>query len=85
MARIYTDEAAGLCLGKPSCAGFSNPSASELARDCENPSLILLRKLALLLHLAQKSLRENVGLRLASKRGDVVKKHPQAGLQVSFP
>ena len=45
MARMGTDEAAGLCLGKPSCAGFSNPSTSELARDFETPSLILLRKM----------------------------------------
>ena len=32
----------------------------------------------------QKSLGENTGLRLASKRGCVVKKHPQVGLRVSF-
>jgi hypothetical protein len=34
--------------------------------------------------LHQKSLGEKTGLRLASKRGDVVKKHPQARLRVSF-
>jgi len=33
----------------------------------------------------QKSLGENAGLRLASKRGCVVKKHLQARLRVSFP
>jgi hypothetical protein len=34
--------------------------------------------------LRQKSLGENAGLRLVSKRGDVVKKHLQARLRVSF-
>ena len=34
--------------------------------------------------LPKKSLGENAGLRLASKRGCVVKKHPQVGLRVSF-
>jgi hypothetical protein len=66
-------------------AVLSNPFASELARDSETPSLILLRKLALRLHLAQKSLGENAGLRLVSKRRCVVKKHPQARLRGSFP
>jgi hypothetical protein len=41
--------------------------------------------MALRLRLAQKSLGENTGLRLASKRGCVVKKHLQARLRVSFP
>ena len=54
---------------EPSCAGFSNPFASNLARDCETPPLILLRKLALRLRLAQKLLGEKSGLRLVSKRG----------------
>ena len=40
--------------------------------------------MALRLRLAQKSLGENAGLRLVSKRGDVVKKHLQVGLRVSF-
>ena len=30
---------AGHCLDKPSCVEFSNPSTSELARECENTSL----------------------------------------------
>ena len=33
-----TEEEAVLSLGKPSGAAFSNPSTSELARDCENAS-----------------------------------------------
>jgi hypothetical protein len=41
--------------------------------------------MALRLRLAQKLLGENAGLRLASKRGCVVKKHLQARLRVSFP
>jgi hypothetical protein len=35
--------------------------------------------------LHQKSLGEIAGLRLVSKRGCVVKKHPQARLRGSFP
>jgi hypothetical protein len=35
--------------------------------------------------IRQKSLGEKAGLRLVSKRGCVVKKHPQARLRVSFP
>ena len=33
-----TEEGAGPCLDKPSGAAFSNPSTSQLARDCENTS-----------------------------------------------
>jgi hypothetical protein len=32
-----------------------------------------------------RNLWKNLGLRLASKRGCVVKKHPQVGLRVSYP
>ena len=35
-----TEVQAGQCLDKPSCAVFSNPLPSELARECENTSLI---------------------------------------------
>jgi len=59
---------------------FSNPLTSELERDYETPSPILLRKWPC---FAQESL-ENLGLRLASKRGCVVKKHLQACLRVSY-
>jgi hypothetical protein len=41
-------------------------------------------QMALRFRFAQKLLGENAGLRLASKRGYVVKKHPQARLRVSF-
>jgi hypothetical protein len=38
------------------------------------------------LHLPlHQNKNENIGLRLVSKRGDVVKKHPQARLRVFFP
>ena len=40
--------------------------------------------MALRFRFAQKLLGENTGLRLVSKRGCVVKKHPQARLRVSF-
>jgi hypothetical protein len=63
-------------------AVFSNPFASGLARDSENTSLILLRKWP---YFALESSGKSTGLCLFSKRGDVVKKHPQARLRVSFP
>ena len=63
-----------------------NPFTSELARDCKTPPPILLRKWPCFLRLAQDvENRKNTGLRLFGKRGDVVKKHPQARLRVSFP
>jgi hypothetical protein len=37
ITRMGTDKAAGLCLGKPSGYGFSNPFTSKLARDFETP------------------------------------------------
>ena len=61
-----------------------NPFASKLARDCEPPSPILLRKWPCI-YLFIKIKMKIAGLRLVSKRGDVVKKHPQARLRVSFP
>ena len=61
---------------------FSNPFTSELARDSEiHRPLCYANGPAI---LRQKSLRENAGLRLASKWGCVVKKHLQARLRVSF-
>jgi hypothetical protein len=67
-------------LGKPSYYGFSNPFASELARDCKpHRSFCYANGPA----FYQESLGK-LGLRLFSKRGDVVKKHPQARLRVSF-
>ena len=64
---------------------FQIPPQASLQRDCENPSLILLRKWPCFSRLARDAQnRKNTGLRLVSKRGCVVKKHPQARLQVSF-
>ena len=37
--KLHEKGGAGPCLGEPSGAAFSNPSASELARDSENTSL----------------------------------------------
>jgi hypothetical protein len=65
-------------------AVLSNPFASELAQDSETPSPILLRKWPCDA-LPRNLLGEKTGLRLGSKRGSVVKKHPQAFLRVSFP
>jgi hypothetical protein len=77
-------ESQGYAWASQAGAVFSNPFASELARDCETSSLILLRKWP----CAFASLRdflEQTGLSLASKQGCVVKKHPQVVLRVSFP
>ena len=71
-ARII-EEAQGYAWASQAGAVLSNPFASELARDSENPSPILLRKWPCA--FAQKLLGENSVLRLASKRGCVVKKH----------
>jgi len=78
-------EAQGCAWASQAGDALSNPFTSELARDCKIPSLILLRKWPCFLRFAQKSSGENNGLRLVSKRGDVVKKHLQARLRVSFP
>jgi hypothetical protein len=67
-------DAQGCAWASQAGAVLSNPFASELARDSENPSLICSANGPAILH--QKSLGENAGLRLASKRGCVVKKHP---------
>jgi len=79
-ARIIED-AQGCAWASQAGAVLSNPFASELARDSESTSLIMLRKWPC---FTQKSLGENAGLRLVSKRGCVVKKHLQARLRVSF-
>ena len=77
-------EALGCALASQARDALSNPFASELARDCEPPSPILLRKWPCI-YLFIKIKMKIAGLRLVSKRGDVVKKHPQARLRVSFP
>jgi hypothetical protein len=60
---------------------FQIPSQASLARDYEiYRSFCSANGPAL-----PKNLSENTGLRLVSKRGDVVKKHLQARLRVSFP
>jgi hypothetical protein len=41
-------------------------------------------QMALRFRFAWKPAQENVGLRVASKRGDVLRKHPQARLRVFF-
>ena len=90
ITRMGTDEdrgTQGCAWASQAGDALSNPFASELARDCKTPSLILLGKWPCFLRLAQdvENENENTGLRLVSKRGDVVKKHPQARLRVSFP
>ena len=65
-----------LCFQIPSQASLHGILKAQRSLCCANgPGL----------RLAQKSLGENTGLRLASKRGCVVKKYLQARLRVSFP
>jgi hypothetical protein len=62
---------------------LSNPFASVLARDSENPSPILLRKWAC--DASPWNFRgKKPGCAWPAKRGNVLKKHPQARLRVSF-
>jgi len=63
-------------------AVLSNPFTSKLARDCEKPIAHLATQMAL---LRPEIFLKNNGLRLVSKRGDVVKRRPQARLRGSFP
>jgi hypothetical protein len=51
-------------------AALSNPSTSQLARDCEKPIAHLATQMAL---LRPEIFLKNTSLRLFSKRGDVVK------------
>jgi hypothetical protein len=64
---------------------FQIPFTSKLARDCEKPIAHFATQWPCfsLSPLPQSGIK-NTGLRLVSKRGCVVKKHPQARLQVSF-
>ncbi len=61
---------------------FQIPSQASLRGIVKSPSLILLRKWPC---FALESSGKSTGLRFVSKRGDVVKKHPQARLRVSYP
>jgi hypothetical protein len=68
-------------------AAFSNPFTIELARDCENTSLTRFAS-----GPAFRALREMIGIwetkiqgcDWLARRGDVLRKHPQACLRVSF-
>ncbi len=57
-------------------AAVSNPFTSKLARDCETPSLILLRKWPC---FVQKSLGKNTSLRLACQAGTYFENHGLLG------
>ena len=77
-------EAQGCAWASQAGAVLPNPFASELARDCEPPSPILLRKWPCI-YLCIKIKMKTSGCDWPAKRGDVVKKHLQARLRVSFP
>ena len=84
ITRMGTDEDRGMqgCAWTSQAgAAVSNPFTSKLARDSEiHRSFCYANGPASPRNLWKK----NIGLRLVSKRGDVVKKHPQARLRVSF-
>ena len=86
MTRINTDgqRSAGLCLASQAGDVLSNPFASELARDCKTPSLILLRKWPCFLRLAQKSSGENSGVALGLQAGKCCEKASASALASVF-
>jgi hypothetical protein len=85
ITRMGTDEdrgTQGCAWTSQAGAALSNPFASELARDSDKPFAHLATQMAL---LRPEIFLKNTSLRLVSKRGCVVKKHPQARLRGSFP
>jgi hypothetical protein len=84
ITRMGTDEDSGTqgCAWTSQAgAALSNPFTSKLARDCEKPIAHSATQMAL---LRPEIFLKNTGLRLVFKRGDVVKKHPQARLRGFF-
>jgi hypothetical protein len=76
-------KAQGYAWASQAGAVLSNPFASELARDSEIPSPILLRKWPC--DASPWNFRvKKPACAWPAKRGDVLKKHPQARLRVSF-
>jgi hypothetical protein len=85
ITRMGTDEdrgTQGCAWTSQAGAALSNPFASELARDSDKPFAHLATQMAL---LRPEIFLKNTSLRLVSKRGCVVKKHPQARLRGFFP
>jgi hypothetical protein len=81
-ARII-EEMQGFAWASQAGAVLSNPFASELARDSEIPSPILLRKWPC--DASPWNFRgKKPGCAWPAKRENVLKKHPQARLRVSF-
>jgi hypothetical protein len=70
----WASQAGALCFQIPSQASLHGIVKPHRSFCCANGPAIL----------RQKSLEANIRLRLFSKRGDVVKKHPQARLRVSY-
>jgi len=77
-------EAQGYAWASQAGDALSNPFASELARDCEPPSPILLRKWPCFLRLAQKSSGENSGVALGLQAGRCCKKASASPLASVF-
>jgi hypothetical protein len=76
-------EAQGCAWASQAAMDFHIPSQASLRGIVKNPSLILLRKWPCdaSSEIFQKKHR---GCACTAKRGDVVKKHPQVGLRVSY-
>jgi len=66
-------------------AVLQNPFASQLERDCETPSLILLRKWPCSLLSPLLKNRKITGCAWFPSGEMFLKKYPQARLRVSFP
>jgi hypothetical protein len=77
-------EAQGYAWANQAGAVFSNPFTSELAQDSETTSLIWLRKWSCAFASLRDFWEKKQGCDWSAKRGDVVKKHPQARLRVSY-
>ena len=78
-------EAQGYAWASQAGDALSNPFASELARDYEIYRSFCYANGPAFCASRRNLLEKIAGLRLVSKRGDVVKKHLQARLRVSFP
>jgi hypothetical protein len=87
MGRIDTDEtngrkAQGYAWASQAGAVLSNPFASELTRDSENPSPIMLRKWPC--DVSSEIFGRKGGVALGFQAGMCCEKHLQARLRVSF-
>jgi len=86
MIRICTNhkEAHGYAWVSQARAEFSNPSTSEIALSCENTSHIRWADGPAFSRLSRTGNTKTLGCDWLAKRGDILRRHPQARLRVSF-